>query len=89
MAACASGRIPFRERVFAEFGTIAGQYFLDAFDRTPTGWRLHGHTSKWIEIAAEWGTRDYWDAMAGGAGPALLIEAGNSVAPPGQMRADG
>ena len=47
--------------VFDKFGDVSGQYFLDAFDRTPTGWRLHGHTSKWIEIAAEWGTRDYWD----------------------------
>lgn len=46
------------EQVFAEFGPVAGQYFLEAFDRTETGWRLHGHTSRWIEIAAEWGTRD-------------------------------
>ena len=48
------------ERVFAEFGPVAGQYFLEAFDRTDTGWRLHGQPSRWIEIAAEWGTRDYW-----------------------------
>ncbi|MGH3847329.1 MAG: alpha/beta fold hydrolase, partial [Pseudonocardiaceae bacterium] len=32
------------EQVFAEFGAVAGRYFLEAFDRTPTGWRLHGHT---------------------------------------------
>lgn len=74
------------EQVFAEFGSVAGQYFLEAFDRTPTGWRLHGHTSRWIEIAAEWGTRDYsaqWQAVRS---PALLIEAGDSVTPLGQMR---
>ena len=31
------------KEVFDEFGAVAGQYFLDAFDRTDTGWRLHGH----------------------------------------------
>ncbi|OBK30335.1 alpha/beta hydrolase [Mycobacterium asiaticum] len=73
------------EQVFAEFGPIAGQYFLEAFDRTATGWRLHGHPLRWIEIAAEWGTRDYWSQWRAVRSPALLIEAGNSVAPPGQM----
>jgi pimeloyl-ACP methyl ester carboxylesterase len=75
------------EQVFGQFGPVAGQYFLDAFDRTPTGWRLHGHTSRWIEIAAEWGTRDYWAQWEAARAPALLIEAGNSVTPAGQMQA--
>ena len=74
------------EQVFHEFGPVAGQYFLEAFDRTPTGWRLHGETRRWIEIAAEWGTRDYWDQWRAVAVPTLLLEAGNSVAPAGQMR---
>ena len=74
------------EQVFDEFGPVAGQYFLEAFDRTETGWRLHGHTARWIEIAAEWGTRDYWAQWRAVRAPALLIEAGNSVTPPGQMR---
>ncbi|SOJ57690.1 Putative non-heme bromoperoxidase BpoC [Mycobacterium simulans] len=73
------------EQVFAEFGPVAGQYFLEAFDRTATGWRLHGHTSRWIQIASEWGTRDYWAQWRAVRSPALLIEAGNSVTPPGQM----
>jgi pimeloyl-ACP methyl ester carboxylesterase len=73
------------QRVFDEFGEVAGQYFLEAFDRTATGWRLHGHTQRWIEIAAEWGTRHYWDQWRAVRAPALLIEAGNSVTPPGQM----
>ncbi|MCV7400263.1 alpha/beta hydrolase [Mycobacterium fragae] len=75
------------EQVFGEFGPVAGRYFLEAFDRTPTGWRLHGHTSRWIEIAAEWGTRAYWDQWRAVRVPALLIEAGNSVTPAGQMQA--
>ena len=71
--------------VFEEFGPVAGQYFLDAFDRTQTGFRLHGHVEKWIEIAAEWGTRDYWAPWRAVRVPVLLVEAGNSVTPPGQM----
>jgi pimeloyl-ACP methyl ester carboxylesterase len=74
------------QKVYDEFGPVAGQYFLEAFDRTATGWRLHGHTKVWIEIAAEWGTRDYWQQWKAVRVPTLLIEAGNSVAPPGQMR---
>ncbi|HEU4360951.1 MAG TPA: alpha/beta hydrolase [Mycobacterium sp.] len=73
------------EQIFAEFGDVAGRYFLEAFDRTDTGWRLHGHPSRWLEIAAEWGTRDYWSQWQAVRAPALLIEAGNSVTPPGQM----
>jgi len=74
------------EDVIAEFGEVAGRYFLEAFDRTETGWRLHGHPAKWVQIAAEWGTRDYWNQWRAVRAPALLIEAGNSVTPPGQMR---
>jgi pimeloyl-ACP methyl ester carboxylesterase len=72
--------------VFDEFGPVAGRYFLEAFDRTETGWRLHGHTARWVEIAAEWGTREYWRQWRGVLAPTLLIEAGNGVTPPGQMR---
>jgi pimeloyl-ACP methyl ester carboxylesterase len=74
------------QRVYDEFGPVAGQYFLEAFDRTATGWRLHGHPQTWIEIAAEWGTRDYWSQWSAVRVPALLLEAGNSVTPAGQMR---
>ncbi len=73
------------DAVFTEFGPVAGQYFLDAFNRTATGWRLHGQPARWIEIAAEWGTRDYWREWQSVRAPALLIEAGRSVTPAGQM----
>ncbi len=76
---------PTEQAVFDAFGPVAGQYFLDAFDRTPTGWRLHGRPERWVEIAAEWGTRDYWAQWQEVRVPALLLEAGDSVAPPGQM----
>ena len=74
------------EAVYAEFGEIAGRYFLEAFDRTETGWRLHGKPAKWIDIAAEWGLRDYWAQWRAVRTPVLLIEAGDTVTPPGQMR---
>ena len=73
-------------QVFDEFGSVAGRYFLEAFDRTATGWRLHGQPARWLEIAAQWGTRDYWQQWQSVRAPTLLIEAGDSVAPPGQMR---
>lgn len=76
---------PTAEGVLAEFGPVAGRYFLEAFDRTETGWRLHGSARNWIAIAAEWGTRDYWRQWLAVGVPALLIEAGDSVTPPGQM----
>ena len=65
---------------------VAGRYFLEAFDRTPTGWRLHGAPGTWIDIAAEWGTRDFWRQWRDVRAPVLLIEAADSVAPPGQMQ---
>lgn len=74
------------QQVYDEFGPVAGQYFLEAFDRTATGWRLHGHPEKWIEIAAEWGRRNYWEQWREVSVPALLVEAGAGVTPPGQMR---
>lgn len=74
------------QQVYQEFGPVAGQYFLEAFDRTASGWRLHGHTARWIEIAAQWGTRDYWQQWLAVRVPVLLLEAGGTVAPPGQMR---
>ena len=73
------------EEVFNEFGPVAGRYFLEAFDRSATGWRLHGRPARWLEIAGQWGTRDYWQQWQSVRAPVLLIEAGVSVAPPGQM----
>lgn len=74
------------QEVYDEFGPVAGQYFLEAFDRTSMGWRLHGYPQWWLDIAAQWGTRDYWQQWRDVRVPTLLMEAGNSVAPPGQMR---
>lgn len=73
------------QQVLDEFGPVAGRYFVEAFDRTDTGWRLHGRPERWIEIAAQWGERDYWQQWQEVRAPTLLVEAGNSVTPSGQM----
>lgn len=73
------------QQVLDEFGPVAGRYFVEAFDRTDTGWRLHGRPERWIEIAAQWGERDYWQQWQEVRAPTLLVEAGNSVTPAGQM----
>ncbi|MUM24119.1 alpha/beta hydrolase [Mycobacterium sp. CBMA271] len=72
--------------ILGRFGPVAGQYFLEAFDRGPEGWRLHGPIDKWLATASEWGTRDFWDQWRAVRCPALLLEASDSVAPAGQMR---
>jgi len=74
------------QAIIDEFGPVAGRYFAEAFDRSQTGWRLHGKPEWWVQIAAEWGTRDYWEQWQRVRVPTLLIKAGNSVTPPGQMR---
>ena len=72
------------------FTTSSGRSPGSTSSRRSTGPRLAGGCtgapSRWIDIAAEWGTRDYWQQWRAVRVPALLIEAGNSVTPPGQMR---
>ncbi|MBD8507304.1 alpha/beta hydrolase [Hoyosella sp. G463] len=67
------------------FGPVAGRYFLDSFDRTATGWRLHGHIATWRAIANHWGTRDYWRQWEDVRCPALLVEGEHTLTIPGQM----
>ena len=48
------------QEVYDEFGPSPGATSSRRSTAPRPGWRLHGHTERWIEIAAEWGTRDYW-----------------------------
>lgn len=75
-----------KSQVLEMFGAVAGEYFLDSFDRTETGWRLHGQIPWWREVAQHWGTRHYWGQWQAVTVPALLIEAEFSLAPAGQIR---
>lgn len=63
------------------FGEVAGRYFYEAFDDGA----LHGRLDVWAQIAEEWGRRDFWQQWDAVAVPSLLLEAENSVTPPGQM----
>ncbi|QKT08452.1 alpha/beta hydrolase [Gordonia sp. X0973] len=63
------------------FGEVAGRYFYEAFDDG----RLHGDLGVFTAIADQWGLRDYWDAWGAVHVPTLLVEAGFTVTPPGQM----
>jgi pimeloyl-ACP methyl ester carboxylesterase len=72
------------QAVIDEFGPVAGRYFAEAFDRTDTGWRLRP-AGWWCRSPSSGDPRllEQWRAVRV---PTLLIEAGNSVTPPGQMR---
>ncbi len=63
------------------FGDVAGRYFARSFvDGVP-----HGDIGVWDGIASEWGLRDFSEQWRATTCPALLIEAGAGVTPPGQM----
>ncbi|MBD0323276.1 MAG: alpha/beta hydrolase [Aldersonia sp.] len=68
------------------FGPIAGQYFLDSFERRADGWHLHGAVETFRDISEEWGSRDFWSQWQQVRAPALLIEAEYTITPTGQMR---
>ena len=77
---------PSAQDVFDEFGAIAGPVLRRGIRPNRDRVAAARHVERWIEIAAEWGTRDYWEQWRSVRVPTLLIEAGNSVTPPGQMR---
>jgi len=65
------------------FGEVAGRYFYEAFDDG----RLHGDLGVFANIAEQWGQREYWAQWDAVSVPTLLLEAGFTVTPPGQMAA--
>jgi pimeloyl-ACP methyl ester carboxylesterase len=76
---------PTEQDVLNFFGDVAGQYFLDSFDHTADGYRLHGDVETFRAISAEWGTRSFWSQWDAVQAPTLLIEAAHGMTPPGQM----
>lgn len=67
------------------FGDVAGQYFLDSFQRRVDGWYLHGDISTFEAISQEWGARHFWNEWESVTAPSLLIEGASGITPPGQM----
>jgi pimeloyl-ACP methyl ester carboxylesterase len=68
------------------FGPVAGQYFLDSFERRADGWYLHGSVQTFRDISEEWGRRDFWLQWQQVTAPTLVIEAEHTITPDGQMR---
>lgn len=75
-----------REKIFEFFGPVAGQYFMESFEKRSDGWYLHGDVATFRDISEEWGTRHFWDQWASVQVPALLIEGEFTITPDGQMR---
>jgi pimeloyl-ACP methyl ester carboxylesterase len=67
---------------FADYG----DYMIECVEERDDGWALLTDVAHTTEIAAEWADRAWWDVLPLVSCPTLLIEAQESVAPPGQMR---
>lgn len=74
------------ESMLEFFGPVAGQYFIDSFERRADGWYLHGDVETFRAISEEWGTRDFWGQWSAVTVPTLLIEGEYTITPDGQMR---
>jgi pimeloyl-ACP methyl ester carboxylesterase len=68
-----------------EFFGPAGDYFVECVEERADGYHLIADIDELYGIAAEWGTRDYWDLVAKVTVPTLVIEAGDGPMPPGQQ----
>lgn len=62
-----------------------GEYMAECVEERADGYHLLARVADVVEIAAEWARVDHWAALAGIRCPTVLLEAGESVAPPGQM----
>lgn len=65
----------------AEFG----DYMVECVEERADGYHLLAAVEHTTEIAAEWARTDFWADVDAVRCPVLLIEAAESVAPPGQM----
>lgn len=68
-----------------DFFGAAGEYFVECVEERDDGYHVLADLEELFGIAAEWGTRDYWDLVDRVRVPVLAIEAGDTAMPPGQM----
>lgn len=64
-----------------------GEYMVECVEERPDGFHLLCRIDDVVEIAAEWARVDHWYALDAVGCPVLLLEAEESVAPPGQIAA--
>jgi len=62
-----------------------GEYMAWCVEERADGWYLLSRIADVVEIAAEWATADHWAELDAVRCPVLLLEAEESVAPPGQI----
>jgi pimeloyl-ACP methyl ester carboxylesterase len=62
-----------------------GAYMAECVEERADGYHLLARVADVVEIAAEWARLDHWHALSAVRCPVLLLEAEESVAPPGQM----
>ena len=68
-----------------EFFGPAGDYFAECVEERADGYHLIADLGQLYRIAAEWGTRNYWDLVAKVRAPTLVVEAGDGPMPAGQQ----
>lgn len=62
-----------------------GEYMTECVEERGDGYRLLSRIDDVVEIAAEWAVVDHWTTLDAVRCPVLLLEAEQSVAPPGQL----
>jgi pimeloyl-ACP methyl ester carboxylesterase len=62
-----------------------GDYMAECVTETSDGYRLLARAADMVAIASEWSRRQYWDGWRRVSCPALLLEAEESITPPGQL----
>ena len=68
-----------------EFFGAAGDYFVECVEERADGYHLIAELDQLYAIAAEWGTRDYWELVQRVSAPLLVVEAGAGPMPQGQQ----
>jgi pimeloyl-ACP methyl ester carboxylesterase len=64
-----------------------GEYMVRCVEQRADGWHLLSSIDDVVEVAAEWARVDHWAVLEEVRCPVLLLEAEQSVAPPGQIAA--
>jgi pimeloyl-ACP methyl ester carboxylesterase len=62
-----------------------GSYMAECVEERADGYHLLARVEHVVEVAAEWARVDHWGTLDAVRCPTLLIEAADTVAPPGQI----
>lgn len=68
-----------------EFFDGAGDYFCECVEEAGDGYRMIAELDDAMEIAAEWGRREYWSFVDRARAPVLYLEPEHGLMPDGQL----